>query len=75
MRPRDSVVGTLRAELRRVEREMILDALADAGGRRKDAANALGISRKGLWERMRALGVSDEDIARREGERLRSGVA
>jgi DNA-binding NtrC family response regulator len=36
-----------------------LRALAEAGGRRVRAAEALGISRKNLWEKLRMHGFSD----------------
>ncbi|MCB2228142.1 MAG: sigma 54-interacting transcriptional regulator [Desulfarculaceae bacterium] len=40
------------------ERRAILDALAQAGGRRQAAADLLGISRTSLWRRMKALGLA-----------------
>jgi transcriptional regulator with PAS, ATPase and Fis domain len=40
-----------------LERQAILDALAQAGGRRQPAADLLGISRTSLWRRMKALGL------------------
>ena len=43
------------------EREYLLRTLAVAGGRKAVAAESLGISRKNLWEKLKAHGVSDED--------------
>ncbi len=40
------------------ERRQILDALAQAKGRRKEAARILGISRSSLWRRMKRLGLA-----------------
>ncbi len=44
------------------EREHLLRALAVAGGKRVRAAELLGISRKNLWEKLRAHGLSDSDL-------------
>ena len=40
------------------ERRAVLEALAQAGGRRQAAADLLGISRTSLWRRMKALGLA-----------------
>jgi transcriptional regulator with PAS, ATPase and Fis domain len=48
--------------LKQVEREHLLKALAVAGGKRTQAAELLGISRKNLWEKLRAHGISDSDV-------------
>jgi two-component system response regulator AtoC len=48
--------------MKRVEREHLLKALAVAGGRRTRAAELLGISRKNLWEKLRAHDLSDSDL-------------
>lgn len=45
--------------LARLERAMILRALAQAGGNRAQAARRLGIARQALYERMRRLDVSE----------------
>ncbi len=44
------------------ERTYLLGALRRAGGKRGLAAAALGISRKTLWEKMRAHGLEDSEI-------------
>jgi transcriptional regulator of acetoin/glycerol metabolism len=36
---------------------MILEALAQSGGRRQEAAARLGMSRTSLWRRMKELGL------------------
>lgn len=41
-----------------VERSRILDALAAAGGRRQEAADALGMSRSTLWRKMREHAIT-----------------
>jgi len=42
-----------------VERRMILQALERTGGNRTEAARQLGISRKTLFNKMRALGIEE----------------
>ena len=49
--------GPLAPARDRLEREMILSALRDAGGRLDVAAKALGISRKGLYLKRLRLGI------------------
>jgi DNA-binding NtrC family response regulator len=44
------------------EREYLLRALGAADGKRGVAAELLGISRKNLWEKLRAHGISDSDL-------------
>jgi two-component system response regulator AtoC len=44
--------------LRTVERETILAALVRHGGRRGQAADALGMSRSTLWRKVRELGIA-----------------
>lgn len=56
---------TLNDHLRHCEREFIRRVLAENNGRIADSAESLGISRKGLWEKMKRLGISGEG---REGE-------
>jgi DNA-binding NtrC family response regulator len=52
----------LSAVVKQAEREHILRALAVAGGKRVRAAELLGISRKNLWEKLTAHGISDSDL-------------
>ncbi len=49
--------GTLADAVQEAERRHIQAALDAAGGRRKDAAEMLGISRKTLWEKAKKLGI------------------
>jgi DNA-binding NtrC family response regulator len=55
-------VAPLAAVLKQAEREHLLKALAIAEGKRTRAAELLGISRKNLWEKLRAQGISDSDL-------------
>ncbi len=48
---------TLEASLRCFEREMIIRALKETGGKKGEAANRLGISRKVLWKKMKDYGI------------------
>jgi DNA-binding NtrC family response regulator len=48
--------------VKQAERDHLLRALAVAGGKRVRAAELLGISRKNLWEKLRAHGLSDSDV-------------
>ncbi len=45
-----------------MQREQILRALKNNGGRRRDAARELFLSERTLYRRMKELGISDEDI-------------
>lgn len=54
--PEPSALG--RVDINQAERNRILEALQSHGWRRQDTANALGISRKALWEKMRKLHLS-----------------
>jgi two-component system, NtrC family, response regulator HydG len=69
----------LRGRTRALEAELIQSAIARAGGNRTRAARSLGLSRQGLWKKIRRLerdgaaaGEPDEVIARRGGARLDS---
>ena len=55
---RDAAQGFLRLDdaIQAFEREHITQALRLTGGRRIETAKLLGISRKNLWQKMRALG-------------------
>jgi len=55
-------VAPLAAVLKQAEREHLLKALAIADGKRVRAAELLGISRKNLWEKLRAHGIADSDL-------------
>jgi DNA-binding NtrC family response regulator len=60
-----SVVGDLEAldvVARRFERDYLLRVLRSVGGNRGRAAEILGLSRKGLWGKLKAHGISDEHI-------------
>ncbi len=54
-------VRPLAAVLKQAEREHILRALGVAQGKRTRAAELLGISRKNLWEKLSAHGISDSE--------------
>jgi len=47
---------------KRFEREYLLQVLRNTGGNRGRAAEILGLSRKGLWGKLKAHGISDDDI-------------
>jgi DNA-binding NtrC family response regulator len=49
--------GTLSEHLESMERQYIVRVLAAHNGRVIRAAEALGISRKNLWEKMKRLGI------------------
>ncbi len=55
-------VRVLAQALREFERQYLLRALAVTSGRRARAAELLGISRKNLWEKLRAHGISDSEL-------------
>jgi two-component system response regulator AtoC len=58
-----SAAGSLRslnAALKEFEREYLLRALTQAGGKKMKAAEILGISRKNLWEKLRLHGIAAE---------------
>ncbi|HHQ48583.1 MAG TPA: sigma-54-dependent Fis family transcriptional regulator [Acidobacteria bacterium] len=57
VRPAGGVVVKLHEAVARAEINAIHDALAVTGGRRSKAAELLGVSRKTLWEKMRAYGL------------------
>ncbi|MEO6419244.1 MAG: helix-turn-helix domain-containing protein, partial [Polyangiaceae bacterium] len=58
----DGAVRPLAVVLKQAEREQVLKALAIAKGKRTRAAELLGISRKNLWEKLRAHGISESDV-------------
>ena len=62
-----SKMTPLREAAQAFERGYLLRALAESDGRRGKAAEALGISRKSLWEKLRAYGVTEAAGAGDEG--------
>jgi DNA-binding NtrC family response regulator len=60
--PESRPLRPLAAVVKQAEREHVLKALAIAEGKRSLAAQLLGISRKNLWEKLRAHGISDSDV-------------
>ncbi len=61
-KPDARAIRPLAAIVKQAEREYILHTLAVAQGKRTRAAELLGISRKNLWEKLNAHGISDSDI-------------
>jgi len=59
---RPEAMRPLLAVMRQTEREHLCRALAVAGGRRQRAAELLGISRKNLWQKLRAHGLSESGL-------------
>jgi DNA-binding NtrC family response regulator len=53
--------------IKEFEREYLSRAVRLAGGKRGRAAELLGISRKSLWEKLRAYGIADGDIDDADG--------
>jgi two-component system response regulator AtoC len=51
----------LQRAVEKAEADAIRSALSATGGRRTDAAELLGVSRKTLWEKIKTLGV-DTDV-------------
>jgi DNA-binding NtrC family response regulator len=62
-------VRPLQVAVKEFEREYLLRAIGQAGGKRLRAAEILGISRKSLWEKLRLHGISDEEIEAQESAR------
>ncbi len=58
----DTPLRPLHNAVKEAERAHILKALAIAQGKRTRAAEILGISRKNLWEKLRAHDLSDSDV-------------
>jgi DNA-binding NtrC family response regulator len=58
----DRTIKPLAQIVKQAEREHLLRALAVAAGKRVRAAELLGISRKNLWEKLKAHGLSDSDV-------------
>ena len=51
----------LQLAVKEFEREYLARAVRAAGGRRGRAAEMLGISRKSLWEKLRAHGIAADE--------------
>jgi DNA-binding NtrC family response regulator len=62
-------IRPLHVAVREFEREYLLRAIAQAGGKRLRAAEILGISRKSLWEKLRMHAISDAEIEAHEAQR------
>jgi DNA-binding NtrC family response regulator len=60
--PAGGTVRTLKEAGAAAEKDAILAALRLTAGHRAAAAKVLGISRKGLWEKMRNYGIEDADL-------------
>ncbi len=60
-RPHPDQVIPLQRAVEKAEADAIRSALSATGGRRTDAAELLGVSRKTLWEKIKTLGV-DTDV-------------
>jgi DNA-binding NtrC family response regulator len=60
--PEQRAVAPLALVMKQAERVHLLKALAISAGKRTRAAELLGISRKNLWEKLRAHGIADSDF-------------
>jgi DNA-binding NtrC family response regulator len=60
--PEARAVTLLAVAMKQFERRQLLQALAVAEGKRSRAAELLGISRKNLWEKLRAHDISGSDF-------------
>lgn len=58
----DGDLEALDVVARRFERDYLLRVLRSVAGNRGRAAEILGLSRKGLWGKLKAHGISDEQI-------------
>ncbi len=58
--PTGGEVPSLETAVKKAELEAIRAALEATHGRRGEAAELLGVSRKTLWEKMRLLGLSED---------------
>jgi two-component system response regulator AtoC len=57
-READSIPPDLDAELERIERRFVLDALQKTNGVQVQAAELLGITERSLWHRVKKLGIN-----------------
>jgi DNA-binding NtrC family response regulator len=58
----DGDLEALDVVAKRFERDYLLRVLRSVAGNRGRAAEILGLSRKGLWGKLKAHGISDDDI-------------
>ncbi len=58
----DGDLQRLDAVAKRFERDYLLRVLRTVAGNRGRAAQILGLSRKGLWGKLKAHGISDDDL-------------
>ena len=56
--------GSLKSTLRRVEREIIMSVLEEVGWNKRLAAKKLGLGYRTLFNRLKELGINDEDVGR-----------
>jgi DNA-binding NtrC family response regulator len=57
---------TLESAIRSFEREYLTRAIAHTGGKKAQAAGLLGISRKTLWEKLRAFDIEAPEVEEKE---------
>lgn len=57
LRERDTLPSDLDAELRRIEKRFILEALRRTNGKQVQAAQLLGVADRSLWHRIKKLGI------------------
>lgn len=62
VRALDGELEALDIVAKRFERDYLLRVLRSVGGNRGRAAEILGLSRKGLWGKLKSHGISDDDI-------------
>jgi DNA-binding NtrC family response regulator len=68
-RARTVAMAPLSDAMKQFERDVLVRTLARFGGKKSAAAEALGISRKNLWEKLRSHGLGgNEDEAQAAGE-------
>ena len=58
-----SALGTLSVAVKQFEREYLLGTLSRVGGNRTRAASLLGVSRKTLWMKLRAHGITNAELS------------
>ncbi len=66
--PTPGGISSLKAVLKKVERETIIAILREVGGNKTEAAKRLGISRQALFKKLKEHGITDEEFLG-EGER------